>query len=175
MAAIGVALTTCVAGWDRPVILHGSVLYCDVPRTLAWLCRMFPGAVALPFDVTDGAALDALVAEHRGRLSAVYVESAANPTGDMPDWAALARAKAAAPQARIIVDNTWLSPAAFNPFRHGADVVVESGSKYLSGGHHIWGHVTAHNNYAPAMIEFVCTYAWDKHETSDFPDTSIRA
>lgn len=158
MAAIGIALTACVAGWERPVILHGSVLYDDVPRTLAWLTRNHPGAVALPFDVTDGAALDGLVESLRDRLSAVYVESAANPTGDMPDWAAVARAKAAAPQARIIVDNTWLSPAAFNPFPAGADVVVESGSKYLSGGRHIWGHVTAHNDYAPSMIEHVCTF-----------------
>lgn len=158
MCAIGVALTCCVAGWERPVILHGSVLYCDVARTLAWLTRMFPGARALPFDVTDGAALDALVAQHRDRLSAVYVESAANPTGDLPDWAAVARAKAAAPQARVIVDNTWLSPAAFNPFPAGADVVVESGSKYLSGGRHIWGHATAHNDYAASMIEHVCTF-----------------
>lgn len=158
MCAIGVALTARVVDKENPVILHGSVLYCDVDRTLAWLTKSFPGARAIAFDVTDTPALEALVAEHRDSVTAVYVESAANPTGDMLDWDVIARVKQVAPHACIIVDNTWLSPAVFNPFSHGADVVVESGTKYLSGGRHVWGHVTAHNAYAPSMIEYVCTF-----------------
>lgn len=40
-----------------------------------------------------------------------------------------------------MVDNTWLSAAVFNPFKHGADFVVNSLTKYYSGGHIISGMI----------------------------------
>ena len=36
-------------------------------------------------------------------------------------------------------DNTWLSGALFNPLEHGADLVVESLTKYVSAGRCIGG------------------------------------
>ena len=41
----------------------------------------------------------------------------------------------------VIIDNTWLSSALFNPFSHGADYVVLSLAKYYSGGAAIAGAI----------------------------------
>lgn len=46
----------------------------------------------------------------------------------------------------ICVDNTWASGASFNPFNFGADVVLESMAKYISGGTHIGGFCLGFNS-----------------------------
>ncbi|ADO75021.1 O-acetylhomoserine aminocarboxypropyltransferase/cysteine synthase family protein [Stigmatella aurantiaca] len=67
------------------------------------------------------------------KTKAIYIESIGNPRLDIPDFEALG---AIAREAGIplIVDNTALSPALFNPLRHGANIVVHSATKYI-GGH----------------------------------------
>lgn len=67
------------------------------------------------------------------KTKAVYIESLGNPRLDVPDFEAIA---AIAREAGIplIVDNTALSPALFNPLKHGASIVVHSATKYI-GGH----------------------------------------
>ncbi len=72
------------------------------------------------------------------RLSAVYLETPANPSNDVFDIDLAARVAAAAttPEQRAltIVDNTFLGPYAQRPLEHGADLVVYSATKYF-GGH----------------------------------------
>ncbi|AKU99440.1 O-acetylhomoserine sulfhydrylase [Labilithrix luteola] len=67
------------------------------------------------------------------KTRALYVESLGNPRLDVPDFEALA---AIAKEAGIpfIVDNTAMTPALFNPLKHGANIVVHSATKYI-GGH----------------------------------------
>jgi methionine-gamma-lyase len=72
-------------------------------------------------------------------LGAVLLETPANPTLTMTDiqevTAAVAELKLA-PGARrpiVMVDNTMLGPAFQHPLSLGADLVVYSGTKYLSG------------------------------------------
>ncbi|MFY0570853.1 O-acetylhomoserine aminocarboxypropyltransferase/cysteine synthase family protein [Archangium lansingense] len=67
------------------------------------------------------------------KTKALYIESVGNPRLDIPDFEVLG---AIAREAGIplIVDNTALSPALFNPLRHGANIVVHSATKYI-GGH----------------------------------------
>jgi len=67
------------------------------------------------------------------RTKALYVESIGNPRGNVADIAALA-AIARAKGVPLIVDNTVATPYLLRPFEHGADIVVESLTKYL-GGH----------------------------------------
>ncbi|MFV1962206.1 MAG: PLP-dependent aspartate aminotransferase family protein [Acidimicrobiia bacterium] len=66
-------------------------------------------------------------------LAMVYVETPANPTNDIFDIA-LAGRVAHAHGARLVVDNTFLSPVWQRPIDHDADLVVHSATKYL-GGH----------------------------------------
>jgi O-acetylhomoserine (thiol)-lyase len=63
---------------------------------------------------------------------AVFIESLANPGGVVTDIAAIA---AIAHEAGIplIVDNTLATPYLCRPFEHGADLIVHSTTKFLSG------------------------------------------
>ena len=63
----------------------------------------------------------------------VYTESIGNPKGNVDDFAALAQV-AHDRGIPFIVDNTVSPPPLFNPFDHGADIVVLSLTK-LAGGH----------------------------------------
>lgn len=72
-------------------------------------------------------------------IDCVFVESCSNPSGLMTDWEIF---KHCGDDTVKIVDNTWLSPISFNPFKYKTDIVVESCTKYLSGGKCIAGHIT---------------------------------
>ncbi|MEO0466298.1 MAG: O-acetylhomoserine aminocarboxypropyltransferase [Pseudomonadota bacterium] len=66
-------------------------------------------------------------------VRAVFAESLANPGGLVTDLAAVA-AVAKRHGVPFIVDNTMASPALCRPLEHGADIVVESLTKFI-GGH----------------------------------------
>jgi O-acetylhomoserine (thiol)-lyase len=80
-------------------------------------------------DATDPTAVAAAIGE---QTKAVFVESLANPGGVVVDLEALA---AIAHDARIplVVDNTLATPYLCRPFEWGADLVVHSLTKFLSG------------------------------------------
>ncbi len=62
----------------------------------------------------------------------LLVETISNPllkVADIPTLADLAHRY----QASLLVDNTFASPYLFNPLRYGADYVMHSATKYLSG------------------------------------------
>ncbi|HLI67219.1 MAG TPA: aminotransferase class V-fold PLP-dependent enzyme [Caulobacteraceae bacterium] len=64
---------------------------------------------------------------------AVFCESIGNPAGNICDVAAIAEVAHAA-GVPLIVDNTVATPILWRPIDHGADIVVQSLTKYL-GGH----------------------------------------
>lgn len=80
-------------------------------------------------DATEPSAVAAAVEE---RTKAVFVESLANPGGVVVDLEALA-AIAHGASVPLIVDNTLATPYLCQPFEWGADLVVHSLTKFLSG------------------------------------------
>src|SRR4051812_44367827 len=62
----------------------------------------------------------------------VWLETPANPLLSFPDLDAQVEAAHAA-GARVVVDATAITPLLLRPLEHGADVVVHSATKYLSG------------------------------------------
>jgi cystathionine gamma-synthase len=68
------------------------------------------------------------------RADLVWLEPCANPLMTFPD---LDQSIASAHEhgARVVVDNTVLSPLLLRPLEHGADFVLHSASKILSGHH----------------------------------------
>jgi cystathionine beta-lyase/cystathionine gamma-synthase len=69
----------------------------------------------------------------------VYLETPTNPTLGIVDIAALVDATRRAERRRgrsltVMIDNTFASAMNQDPIRHGVDVILESGTKYL-GGH----------------------------------------
>lgn len=67
------------------------------------------------------------------KTKAIFVESIANPGGRITDLEAIAKIaqKAGIP---LIVDNTLATPYLCQPFKHGANIVVHSLTKFM-GGH----------------------------------------
>jgi len=80
-------------------------------------------------DVDD---YDAMKKAIDGKTKAVYCESLCNPGGVVTDLAKLAEI-AHAQGIPLIVDNTTATPSLCRPFEHGADIVLHSATKYLSG------------------------------------------
>jgi len=64
----------------------------------------------------------------------IWLEPCANPMLSFPDLEAAVE-QAHRMGARVVVDNTVLSPALLRPLEHGADFVLHSASKILSGHH----------------------------------------
>lgn len=83
------------------------------------------------------------------RTRACLVESIGNPHADLPDIPALARIARTA-QIPLIVDNTLASPYLVQPAKLGADFVIHSATKYLSGnGTALAGVVVDAGSFSP--------------------------
>ena len=76
--------------------------------------------------------LDAVRAAIEPRTRMLLVETVANPSGELADVEALARVAHASGVA-LAVDNTFASPYLFRPIEHGADIVLHSATKFISG------------------------------------------
>lgn len=81
-------------------------------------------------DVDDLDAVEAAITE---TTKLVFFETFGNPNADLPDFEALAEI-AHRHRLPVVVDNTFATPYLFRPLEHGADVVVESATKFI-GGH----------------------------------------
>ncbi|HEX5829492.1 MAG TPA: aminotransferase class I/II-fold pyridoxal phosphate-dependent enzyme, partial [Gemmatimonadaceae bacterium] len=78
--------------------------------------------------------------EVRASTRAIFVESPVNPTCRVVDLAPL-RQLAAEHGLALVMDSTFASPVNLRPIEHGADVVIQSTTKYLNGHHDILGGV----------------------------------
>jgi cystathionine gamma-synthase len=125
MAAVDLAFSQLRPG-DLVVAPHDC--YAGSRRLLDG--RAARGALqALFVDQTDPQALAAALER---RPAMVLVETPSNPLLRIVDIAAVCRG-AHAVGAKVVVDNTFLSPALQSPLELGADLVVHSTTKYLNG------------------------------------------
>ena len=127
MAAIHASFLSLLRAGDRLVI--GQVGY-GTTRTQAAAAFGRLGVDVAYVDTTDVHAVETSLAAARTRI--LHVETIANPTCVLADLPALAEV-AHRHGALLTVDNTFASPAVCRPLEHGADLVMESGTKYLSG------------------------------------------
>ena len=81
------------------------------------------------------------------KTRAFFIESLANPGGVVTDMEAIAKI-AHDTGVPLIVDNTMATPYLCRPFEHGADIIVHSTTKFLSGnGTAIGGMVVDSGNF----------------------------
>ena len=88
-------------------------------------------------DMSD---LEAARAAMRPETRLVILESPTNPMIRLADIAAIAEI-AKGCEAALLVDNTVATPVAQNPIALGADIVVNSLTKYIAGHHDVLGGV----------------------------------
>jgi len=127
MAAIFAALASQVRSGDR--IVATRACYGSTQSLLTKRFARF-GVETVFVDATDAQAVDDALA---GGAAVLYLETISNPTivvADIADLAERARRRGV----RVIVDNTFASPYLCRPLELGADLVVESATKWL-GGH----------------------------------------
>lgn len=86
----------------------------------------------LEIDYIDTTDPENIRREIKPNTKAIYVETPSNPMMNITDLRGCASV-AHAHDLLLIVDNTFLSPYFQNPLKLGADIVVHSGTKFLSG------------------------------------------
>jgi cystathionine gamma-synthase/O-acetylhomoserine (thiol)-lyase len=127
MAAIHAAIVSLVSAGDRIVSTRTSygTTRAQFDGVLARL-----GVVTDFVDVADLEAVEAALAA--GPTRVLYAETIANPTIMVADHVALA-GLAHRHGALYVVDNTFASPYLCRPIELGADLVIESATKYIAG------------------------------------------
>lgn len=136
MAAITAAVLACCEGAGTLVAQEG--LYGGTVELFTGVLPRFGVRVAW-FDGTRPETCAARLEAHRD-VGAVYIETPANPTLKITDIRAIVEF-ARAGGARVVSDNTFASPLLQRPLALGADIVVHSATKYLSGHGHVMGGV----------------------------------
>lgn len=126
MAAI-LAVMELFAPGDH--IVAEADLYGGTPRLFHTVSEP-RGITFTTVNFSDGTAQ--VAAAIRPETKALYIETPTNPMMHVTDIRKAAEL-AHAHGALLIVDNTFLSPYLQNPLTLGADIVVHSGTKYLSG------------------------------------------
>lgn len=97
----------------------------------------------------SAAAMEALI---DSKTTAVFCESIGNPAGNIVDIEALAK-MAHNNGVPLIVDNTVATPALIKPIEWGADIVVNSLTKYMAG----------HGNSLGGVIVDSGQFPWTEH------------
>lgn len=81
------------------------------------------------------------------KTKAIFIESVANPAGEIVDIEAIAKI-AQKHNIPLIVDNTMATPYLIKPFEHGANIVVHSATKFLGGhGNSLGGIIVDGGNF----------------------------
>jgi len=126
MSAVGAVFLGCLKAGDH--VIGADQLY---GRTLRLMTEDLPkfGIETTLADPTDASAIAAAI---KPNTRMIVVEVVSNPTiriADMEGIAQLAKDRGIL----LMVDNTFTTPRSYQPFEHGADIVIHSVTKLLAG------------------------------------------
>jgi cystathionine beta-lyase/cystathionine gamma-synthase len=146
MAAITAVFSTLSQG-DHAVI--SEVVYGGTPRLYNSILSRF-GIKSTYVDSSDPEAVKNAILES---TKLIFIETPANPTLKISDIRALSEVKK---NAKLVVDNTFLTPAIQVPIDLGADIVIHSTTKYIEGHNStIRGAVITNNKKDLEDIKFI--------------------
>jgi methionine-gamma-lyase len=134
MAAVTASVLACVGAGET--VLTQAALY---DGTYLFFKNLAPKYGINVVWVTDNTAVgweEAFKAHQQAKLA--YIETPVNPSLRLTDIREVSRL-AHQHQAKVVVDNTFATPYGQRPFTLGADVVVHSTTKYLSGHGQVLG------------------------------------
>lgn len=126
MGAITSVLWTFLSGGDE-IIVDTTLYGCTFAFLTHGISRF--GVKVTSVDMTDPENLARAISK---QTAVVYFESPSNPNMRLVDIEAVSKI-AHAHDAKVVVDNTYCSPYLQQPLKLGADLVVHSATKYLSG------------------------------------------
>ena len=121
-------------------VVTGDDLYGGTNRLLKYLST-HGGIIVHHVDTTTPERVQEVLSP---KTAMVLLETPTNPLIKIVDIPTIAEASHTLnPSCLVVVDNTMLSPYLQNPLELGADIVYESGTKYLSGHHDLMAGVLA--------------------------------
>lgn len=138
-AANALAIMALLKAGDH--ILMADTVYPPM-RDLANIDLVRMGITTDFFDPTD---LDDIRAKLTPQTRMIWCESPGSTTMELMDLPAVAKIAQRA-DALLSVDNTWATPINLKPLTHGADIVTEGLTKYISGHSDVlMGSITVKN------------------------------
>jgi len=147
MSAISATLMQLCDAGDH--IVSSNAIY---GGSYALMHDLLPGKTGITtslVDITDLAEVEAAITS---RTRVIYTESMANPTlriADIPRLSALAKRYGI----KLVVDNTF-SPLILSPIKLGADIVVHSMTKFISGASdYIAGAICADADFIQQLMD----------------------
>jgi cystathionine gamma-lyase/cystathionine beta-lyase/cystathionine gamma-lyase/homocysteine desulfhydrase len=148
MSAIDATLKL-VKGGDH--VLLGNNTYGGTFRLFNRILKDY----GIEFDVVDTTDVLGLEQSFRPNTKMVFVETPTNPVMSVTDLGAVSEL-AHARGAKVVCDNTFMSPYFQRPIEHGVDIVVHSTTKYLNGhSDSVGGFVALNNDEDAEWIKFV--------------------
>ena len=129
------AIATVLAHFEA-----GSHIICthDCYGGTARLLNLFRDQGKLEVSFVDLSDPLTLLDEIKSNTRCLWIETPSNPLLNVVDVEALSKI-AHAKNLLVCVDNTFLSPFNFQPFRFGADIIVHSTTKWLNGHSDVCG------------------------------------
>jgi cystathionine beta-lyase/cystathionine gamma-synthase len=126
----GVAATDAVIKLLKPgdEVIAGSDMYGGTYRLFSKIFEKF----GIVFHYVDMSELTNIEKKISTQTKLIWVETPTNPLMNIADIEAIARISSKN-KLLLCVDNTFASPALQNPLNLGADIVMHSATKYLSG------------------------------------------
>ncbi len=151
MAAIANSCLALLRSGDE--FVTGNSLFMSTYLLFANVFKKY-GITARMVESTD---VDAIERAINSRTRLIFLETIGNPKMDIPDLAGVAKT-AHQHGLPLLVDNTLATPYLCRPLELGADVVIHSTTKYLSG----------HGDAVGGVIIDGGTFAWGQARFPDF-------
>lgn len=126
MGAVSAAMLAFLRQGDH-VLVSDAIYGCS----FALFTELF-SRFGIAVDFVDMADLAATKAALRDNTRLVFLETPANPHLKVVDIAAVSKL-AHEIGARVVVDNTFMTPLLQQPIKQGADIILHSATKYLNG------------------------------------------
>ncbi len=126
-AAVTYAVTALALSGDN--IVAANNLYGGTFNLFEHTLRKNYGITTTWVDPRDPSNFEKAITE---KTKVLFAETFGNPNSEVVDIEAIAEI-AHRNKVALIVDNTFATPYLFRPLEHGADIVVESATKFISG------------------------------------------
>jgi cysteine-S-conjugate beta-lyase len=145
LSAVALALLTVVKAGDH-VLVSDSVY-----QPTRSFCERFLNRIGVETTFYDPWLGEEIASLVRPNTSVIFLETPGSQTFEIQDVPAIV-AVAAAKGLCTILDNTWATPLFFQAHGFGVDLVVEAGTKYLSGhADLLLGLVSANARWFPRL------------------------
>ncbi len=158
-AKFGFAFASGMSATDAvlKLVKSGDHVICG-DNTYGGTYRLFSKILSnygIEFDFVDTSDVNNVEAAFKPNTKMVFVETPTNPIMTVTDLRAVSEI-AHARGARVVCDNTFMSPYLQQPIDFGVDIVVHSTTKYLNGhSDSIGGFVALNNEEDAEWIKFV--------------------